>query len=461
MLTRCWLAGLLALVPCSAAPGVAPPPPALATRQLQQLIDQLGDRDFRVREQAERRLYAEGLPALPVLRRALGHLDPEVRRRALRLVPGLEHAAFVAPRRVTFTARNQPLRAVLEEISKQTGYKIMNMNNGAVFQPAVPGAPAAPAAPAVPGGETAYSFTFVNTPFWEAIEQVCQAAGLAVQQGWGDDMVRLNVSQAPPHTGRDGAFRYAASNLQLYRNIDLNTVPQAGGAVNRTETLTLNFTLFSEPRLAFLGMGEVRLEAAYDSERNSMLPAAATNPDAIMWGGISRRHYNGGYKQQNLSVGVQLSRVSEKASDLRLLRGVVPVTLLVETRPIVLSEKVLDAKGKKINVGDLEFHLENVQKMPNNQYQIKFTATNKAGTNDYGWMNTLYQRLELLDDKGNKYPNWGTNWHGGGGNNVTITLSYNANNGNVKLGPPTRFVYQHWVTRQHDVAFEFRNVPLP
>lgn len=330
----------------------------------------------------------------------------------------------------------------------------MNMSNGVVFQPA--GA----AAPAGPVGETAYSFTFVNTPFWEAIEQVCQAAGLAVQQGWGDDMVRLNASAAPPHTGRDGAFRYAASNLQLYRNIDLNNVPPAGGAVNRTETLTLNFSLFAEPRLAFLGMGEVRLEAAYDSERNSMLPAAATSPE-MMWGGISRRHYNGGYKQQHLSVGVQLSRVSEKASDLRLLRGVVPVTLLVETRPIVLAEKVFDAKGKKVNVGDLEFHLENVQKMANNQYQIKFTATNKAGTNDYGWMNTLYQRLELLDDKGNKFPNWGTNWHGGGGNNVTITLSYNANNGNVKLGQPTRFVYQHWVTRQHDVAFEFRNVPLP
>ncbi|MFO0926336.1 MAG: HEAT repeat domain-containing protein [Gemmataceae bacterium] len=456
MSTRSRLAAAVSLLICAAALAVAPPPRPLGTAQLQHLVDQLGDRDFRLREQAERRLYEEGLPALPLLRRALGHRDPEVRRRALRLVPGLEHAAFVAPRRVSYTGQNQPLRVVLDAISKQTGYKLMSMNNGVVFQP-VGIAPAPGRAAPAPPGEPTYSFSFVNTPFWDAIDEICQAANLVVQQGWGDEIVRLNPGTLPAHVGRDGAFRYMATSLQMYRTVDL----QSGGP-GRNETLTFNFTLFSEPRLPFLGMGDVRVEAAYDSERNSMLPAANPNQDP-MWGGIgfSRRHYNGGYKQQNLTVGVQLVRVSEKATALKHLRGVVPVTLLVETKPVVIADKVLDAKGKKTPVGDMEFAIETVQKMPNNQYQIKFTATNKAGANDYTWMNTLYQRVELQDEAGNKYPNWGTNWHGGGGNNVTLTLTYNGANANVKLGPPARFVYQHWVTRQHDIAFEFRNVPLP
>src|SRR5262245_52826928 len=90
-----------------AAFAAAPPPRPLGPAEVQALIERLGDRDYRVSEQAERRLIAEGLPALPLLRKAMGHKDPEVRRRALRLVPGLEHAALVAPRRVTATIRSQ------------------------------------------------------------------------------------------------------------------------------------------------------------------------------------------------------------------------------------------------------------------------------------------------------------------------------------------------------------------
>ncbi|MFO0879994.1 MAG: hypothetical protein U0840_21830 [Gemmataceae bacterium] len=468
---------LVALTCCIGAStllAAAPPARPVGSAEVLRLIDQLGDRDFRVRTQAERQLAAEGLAALPALRKALGHPDPEVRRRVLRMVPGLEHAALVSPRRVTLTIQNQPIRTVLEEISKASGYKIQHMGvmvgpqggfgGGMVMvAPAIAGpAGKAPAAPKEP----TFSYSFVNEPFWDVIDQVCRDGGLVLQQGYGDEIVRLFQGRGhSPHVGRDGAFRYAASNLQLYRNIDLSNHNAGSGAPPRQETLTLNVTLFAEPRLPFLGLGEPRVDAAYDSEKNSLLVPVNVvdgNENAPFAGGrIGRRYYNGGYKQMSLQASLALQRISEKATSIKLIRGVLPVTVLVEQKPIDLSTDILNAKGKKMTVGDLEFNIESVQKMPNNQFQVKFSVTNKGNPNDYTWQNTLYQRLELLDEKGTKFQNWGSNWHGGGNNTVTLTLTYSGTFGGVKPGDPKRFVYHHWVTRQHDIHFELRDVPLP
>jgi hypothetical protein len=463
------LAGLLGLLLPSLALAAAPPPRPLGPVEIQRLIEQLGDRDYRARERAERRLVAEGLPALPLLRKALGSKDPEVRRRALRLVPGLEHAALVAPKRINLTVKNQPLRIILEQLSKQTGYKIQHMGGAPQMFAPVAAAVVGPVPPGRAGAprEETFTYNFVNTPFLDVIERLCRDAHLVLQQGWGDDTVRLyHGGGVAPHTGRDGAFRYAAANLQMYRNVELSTInPRAPAAPPRQESLTFNIALFAEPRLPFLGAGEVRLEVAYDSERNSLIPRDASGDMMEGLGGGMRfartRYYGGGHKQMSMQVGFNLNRVSEKATTIKVLKGVVPVTLLVEQKPIIVADNFLSSKGKKTLAGDVEFNIENVQKMANNQFQVKFTATNKAGGNDYSWTNSLYQRLELQDAKGQKYQNWGSSWHGGAGNNqVTMTLTYSTFGGN-KVGPPTRLVYQHWITRQHDVHFSFRDVPLP
>jgi hypothetical protein len=444
------LAGLLCLLPI-AAQAAGPPPRPLPPAALTRLVEQLGHRDYRLREQAERELYLQGQAVLPLLRKAVGHKDAEVRRRAMRLLPGLEHAALVSPRRVTLSVTNKPLRVVLEELSKASGYKVML--NGMMM----PGGPGA-------AGEDTHSYQFVNTPFWEVVDRICRDSNSVVQQSYGDEIVRLNQGGGhAPHVGRDGAFRYAAASFQMYRNVDLSLInPRGGTAVNRSENLTFSFNLFAEPRLPFLGMGEVRLESAYDSERNSML--IKTNHfdgPGGPFGGVGRRYYGGGgYKQHHMQVSVNLYRPSEKATMLKLLKGVVPVTLLVEQKPMVLSDKILSAKGTKKKVGDLEFNIENVQKMANNQVQIKFTVANKGNATDYMWMNTLYQRLELQDEKGNKFQNWGSSWGGNNGNSVQMTLTF-GHFGAGKAPTPARLVYQHWVTRQHDVHFEFKGVPLP
>ena len=435
---------------------VAPPPRPLPPSEVEKLVQQMGDRNYALRDQAERKLRAEGLAALPFLRKAIGHQDPEIRRRALRMVPGLEHAALVAPKRITMNVHNQTMANVLAEVSKQSGYKVLFMDNGIM--------PGMPAAPAKALAEKRYSFTFVTAPFWDAVDKICRDSNMVINANWGDDAIRLSPSAGHAvHVGRDGAFRYSAVNFGLHRNIDLSTSNAATSAEGRSDSLTFNFQIFAEPRLPFLNMGEVRIEAAYDSEKNSMLvpvidEANPNNFNGMGWGG--RRYYGGGgNKQMSMQASVSLQRTSQKATTLKELRGVLPVSLLVEQKPMPIAEKILTAKGKKSNIGDLEFTIETVTKKPNNLFEIKFTIANKGNPNDYNWMNNIYQRLELIDAKGEKFQNQGSNWHGNNGNSVGLTLTYGT--GGRKMGDPDRFLFQHWVTRQHDIHFVFREVPLP
>src|SRR5262249_46858622 len=158
-----------------------------------------------------------------------------------------------------------------------------------------------------------------------------------------------------------------------YRNVDLSAGTGHGAGSGRHESLTLNFLIFSEPRLPVLGMGEVRLEAAYDSERNSMIQTTGGDPNnEMMMGGRffpRRAYYNGGgAKQTSLQGSLNLQRVSEKATTIKLLKGVVPLTLLVEQVPVSLADDVLKAKGKKTTVGELEFTVDNVTKKAAGQF---------------------------------------------------------------------------------------------
>jgi len=467
------LAGLAWLLAILNVPAAAPPPWPLSAAELQRLIEQLGDRNFRARELAERRLRAEGMPALPYLRKALGHRDLEVRLRAMRLIPGLEHAALVAPKRITLKIENQTISSIIDQVSKASGYKLA-LQNGAMM-PFFPGGPALPggAAPAIPAGkgEPRYTYSFVSVPFWEVMDRICRDANLmTVQMGYNDDTLRLYQTGGKAlFAGTDGAFRYVANNVQLYRNIELgSSVP---GASAPQESLTFNFSLFAEPRLPFLGAGEPRIEAAYDEARVSLVPKGGEVVQQEFMGGpfggwagagafrVGRRYSPTGYKQLSMPAALQLQRNSDRARMIKVLRGVVPVQILAEEKSVVIADNILSAKGKKATAGDLDFNIEEVKKTATNQYQVKFTVKNAAGRTDFNWMNTLYQRVELRDAKGAKYLNQGSNWHGSTGAAVTMTLNFGIGGG--KIGPPAQFVYQQWITRQHDVQFEFRDIPLP
>jgi hypothetical protein len=137
------------------------PGPAPARPPVRQLIEQLGDRDFARRRRAEDGLRAEGTRALAALKQALNHPDAEVRRRVRELVSALEREALLAPKRVTLKLTERPVGEALDEIARQTGYKI-------TLGTAPPGT---------------YSFALKDVTFWEALDRVGRDAGLVLQPG--------------------------------------------------------------------------------------------------------------------------------------------------------------------------------------------------------------------------------------------------------------------------------------
>jgi len=247
----CWIA--LAVASQAEAPP-AKPTPDLA---VEQLVQQLGDNDYRKRDEASRALQIAGARALPALRIALNHTDAEIRRRANELIPAVEAAVLLAPKRITFKTVNKPVKDAFAELIRQTGYQIeYNVNDAGRL----------------------YSFDFKDAPFWEAIEKISRATGLVIQQGYGDDHIRLYQQNAyAPYVHTEGAFRFTATGFNQYRNIDFSLAGKGAAPQNRNESLTLQFSVCVEPRMALLGVGEVHLEAAYDNEKNSMLVPPVNN----------------------------------------------------------------------------------------------------------------------------------------------------------------------------------------
>src|SRR5438132_1031342 len=128
---------------------------------------------------ARRALASLGVEALPALQKGRqSAADPEVRRRLDELIPSLERAAILMPRLVSLHMTNKPVRDVLNELTRQTGYKFADW----------PDNPA-------PGtrDKLVYTFQFDKLPFWEAFDKISEASGLALQQQgyWPDDALHV------------------------------------------------------------------------------------------------------------------------------------------------------------------------------------------------------------------------------------------------------------------------------
>ena len=161
--------------------------------------------------------------------------------------------------------------------------------------------------------------------------------------------------------------------------------------------MSFSFSIGAEPRLPLLGVGQAKVIVAQD-DRNHLLNPPEGPPD----GG---RYYNGGYKSYTQQSQLNLVPGSREARKVRLLRGLVPLTLLIEQKSEVVAEKVLTVKGKKFKVADASLDLHEVKDLGGGTYHAKLSIdkTGENDPNDYTWRNSLYQRVVLEDAKGNKY----------------------------------------------------------
>lgn len=447
-------AALAALTPAGHAlpvprPAAAPAAEAPIDPDTLRLVKDLGANDYRTREKAGQQIAAKGEKALPDLRRCLADAaDPEVARRLTVLVRKMDHERLVAPKRVNLAAKEYTIKAALEEISKQTGYRI-DFGGG-------------------PGGDAKHTFEFDALPFWEAVDRVASAGGLTVYTDYGDDSIRVwNQDSVSPYLSYAGPFRFMATSLNSSKNVQLSGVGRRTGITRPQENINFQFQIHSEPKNPILGVTQAEVLVATDETGASLVPPKGG--DESMRGPHRSMYYNPGYRGHNAYGNVGLVRGDKSATVMKVIRGKVGVILLAATVPEVTVPDPVKVKNKKFAGRTVEIDLDSVTEA-NGQYTVTLTVrrlTAAADHNDmWSWSNNIWQKLDLVDAAGNKYRSFGPNsMSNNGTGTVQMTIQYGANNRGPgpapKLGPVVKLVFNEWQSVTHEVTFEFKNVPLP
>jgi hypothetical protein len=462
------LAAAVAVGPAASAPDQflpdLPPSPAPvaadrpADAAVVKLIKDLGDEDYKVREKAGRDLAALGEKALPELRAALQAADnPEVQRRLAVLVRKLDHDRLVSPKTVTLSAKDTTIQAALDEISKQTGYKIEYGGGGGRR---VKGGPA--------GGddEPKHTFEFDKTPFWVAVDKVATAAGCVVFSDYDDETIRVyNQDSVNPYVAYAGPFRFLATQLYSNRSVQLSGVSRRGGGPYRQDNMNLSFQIQSEPKCPMLGVTRTEVVTALDEFGGSLVPPKDPN-------NRSEYYNNSRMRGHNTYGNLNLSRSDRNATTIKTLKAKVGILLLTGTTPEITVTDPLKVKTKTFTGRSVELEYGALTEDANNKGHYVLDVTlKKLGQSDpnrpdYNWADNIWQRIELIDEHGERYRTFGPNNFNNNGTVVQLTVAYGpedrrGNRPPLKLGAPVKVVVNEWLSVTHEVIFEFKDIPLP
>ncbi len=407
------------------------------------LIVQLGDKNFRVRQAAGRELAERGEEALPALRKALESNDEEVHRRVEVLTEQIERTALISAKRITVHLKNQPIQDAIKELSRLTGYKLQ-------FQ----------------GGQArTISIDMEKATYWQVLEKICNEGQLS--PGFDDQQGIVYLYQQntiSPYTYLNGPFRFVAQNFNYNRYVNLANLPRNGFDPNMQSeggNLSFGFMIQAEPKTPILSVSPPRLTKAVDENGTSLLPHVDENQPFV---NVQYNDGNGLYRNFQHSTAVQMIKPAKDATQAKLVKGAVNVTLLAGVRPDVTFDNLKPGKKKLTATGEsADVQIDDVVEQGNVwTLTLLIRRHVKDGEQpDYNWINGIQQKLELYDAKGNKFVSQGvTNFINNTPTSVNATYQFGPQN-NIKMGPAAKFVLVEWLTISHELEFEFKNLPLP
>jgi hypothetical protein len=452
-----WVASLALWVVLGQSPGASPDP--------SELVASLGAPRYAERQAATKALEKLGRQALPALRAARGERDPEVRSRVAALLTRIEGALLTQPSTVRLDFQDAPLHQVLKSFSDQSGIKLVLQNeNGLQFR-----------------GRKVTVHESEPLPFWKALDHLCDAARLQYNNipngvSGGKDPTFLLFDgpnrQAAP-TFDTGPFRVSVIGLHYQRDISFQPpmIPRAapgvarrpealiepgGFTANKNEQCYAQIQVIGEPRLTLAMSGALKLTEASDDKGQSLLPANANS------GVVQRSAGYFGFANSFVQGQALLARPAVPGSTIRVLRGVVPVTVCTR-KPSPLSVPLRDSKGKTFQNDDASVVIHDVRLLPNTrQTCIDVTIRPLAETSAvpatdamYNRPDTHQQQVEVVDAQGRVVP-WYPSMIDGESGRMTITLTTPAN-----VATATELRYFSLSRAATEVKFEFNDLPLP
>ena len=242
------------------------------------------------------------------LRTALRATDsPEVQRRLAVMVRKMDTERLIAPKRVTIAKKEKTVKAAVDEIAKQTGYKI-EFSGGAndeqtrlrIRQHAVL------------GGD----------------RRVANAAGCVVYtRTTTTTTIRVyNQDSMNPHVAYAGPFRFLATNINSSNSVQLSGVPRRGGSRTATTNMNLSFQIQSEPKNPMLGVTQPEIISAVDENGGSLMPPKTRNDRVVL-------RQPGSFRGHNTYGNLNLTRGDKTATTIKSLKAKIGIMLLSGTEP--------------------------------------------------------------------------------------------------------------------------------
>jgi hypothetical protein len=227
------------------------------------LVEQLGDRDFRTREAAGKKLLELGERAVSALEGGLDSPVPEVARRCEDLLAAVRHKveadALLAPTMVELPTGDTTLQKALDSLGKQSGYTLRVEGDQAVLSQTMK----------LAGGKV---------PFWEAVQTVCAAARLEVCNTEGA------LGPVDPDRGqRAGVVWLCAdkrkSRFSVHKAVLIQLLPPSKDELTRHPTThaPLTVRVFPEPKVRWHRLIEATAVTATDP-KGAAVPMALPPP---------------------------------------------------------------------------------------------------------------------------------------------------------------------------------------
>jgi hypothetical protein len=294
-----------------------------------------------------------------------------------------------------------------------------------------------------------------EVPLWEALDRLCQAAGLTFHVGSpGHGLTdAIKPREASPHTAYTGPLRLQVVSLTYSRHLPLQ---ERVGAAN--EHLTVYFETLLEGRAPVVDGPWLRLLEARDEGGQSLGPGP--RPIDVRMG------FYQGHPAYQFGTGQFILRGPAKlGGKLKSLKGALLVDVAVERRPVLTVEKLAEAKGKTFDgEGGLRLALKQVPQGRGASF-LQFTLTTGASAPS--------EEIELAvtDAEGRPYQG-GSRLVAGGRQEGTMQFwpgpadlgpggMMPRRPGPADLGPPAKLTVYRFKRIRAELPFAFHDLPLP
>lgn len=452
------------------------------------LVQQLGSSRYAERQRAAEALADLGRDALPALRDARQSRDAEVRGQATALIETIESRLLVEATQVALDFDDQPVDAVVRALADRSGIRLQ------LF----------PDNPENWKGRRIHLVADEPVPFWTAITELCQAAGLSHQFASGpfgmgrEPGAGLRLTPGVPEstpTADSGPFRATLASIHHSRTrnltvrrqvvpsrplakgdprigmpqIVLNGVQQPDGF---SEDFHIQMQVVAEPRLTMAIDGAPRVLEAIDDRGQSLALDPKGEPQQRYAG------YSFGHAMPAESSMIQfplpLKYPAVPGKVIRKLR--VGLSLQVAARrpdPIVLP--ITEARGQTIRNGELsvEVHGSKPGGDGGRTLDLSIRSLAEPVANPEPGMPPALPRfngpdafrnpLEFVDDQDNPVAWYASSVQGGPeGMHLTIQfLPQDQINPGRKASPPSK-IRLYEMNRSHaELSLDFQNVPMP